>query len=306
MSVIAKVGEFLNTLTMQYELRYKWWINAVVMILSVPHCLCWSFYFQNIITFLFEKLSCAVEILIWSDAVDFLIKLLGMPYSVVTAQQACSTEMVNHFQANRNCRNLSQGKPTHTTSESEGNDATDVSSLLDGISLRDENASDEGASQTVETELNEDTIERTDGARDANTHDNVVHIEIVGADEGSVEEKQQTESPQLGEGDVLPTGSLQESESDDDDDDDSDSDDDGWITPSNICSVKQSMGEYESSEAEMVEVGCLTTDFAMQVSHVEIVNFTVFFLVMRYRVHFVRKLYLYKKVFHYFDLIQMR
>ena len=101
MSVVAKVGEFLNTLTMQYELRYKWWINAVVMILSVPHCLCWSFYFQNIITFLFEKLSCAVEILIWSDAVDFLIKLLGMPYSVVTAQQACSTEMVNLLLCNR-------------------------------------------------------------------------------------------------------------------------------------------------------------------------------------------------------------
>ena len=63
MSVIEKVGQFLNTLTMQYELRYKWWINAVVMILSVPHCLCWLFYFQNIITFLlrlFEntKLCC--------------------------------------------------------------------------------------------------------------------------------------------------------------------------------------------------------------------------------------------------------
>ena len=94
MSVIDKVGEFLNTLTMQYELRYKWWINAVVMIWSVPHCLCWLFYFQNIITFLFEKLTCAVEILIWSGAVDFLKKLLGMPYSVVIAQQACGTEMV--------------------------------------------------------------------------------------------------------------------------------------------------------------------------------------------------------------------
>ena len=94
MSVIEKVGEFLNTLTMQYELRYKWWKNAVVMILSVPHCLCWLFYFQNIITFLFEKLSCAVEILVWSDADDFLTKLLGMPYSVITPQQACSTEMV--------------------------------------------------------------------------------------------------------------------------------------------------------------------------------------------------------------------
>ena len=95
MSVIEKVGEFLNTLTMQYELGYKWWINAVVMILSVPHCLCWLFYFQNIITFLFEKLTCAVEILIWSDAVDVFTKSPGMPYSVVTAQQACSTEMVN-------------------------------------------------------------------------------------------------------------------------------------------------------------------------------------------------------------------
>ena len=94
MSVIEKVGEFLNTLTMQYELRYKWWINVIVMILSVPHCLCWLFYFQNSITFLFEKLTCAVEILIWSDAVDFLTKSPEMPYSVVTAQQACSTEMV--------------------------------------------------------------------------------------------------------------------------------------------------------------------------------------------------------------------
>ena len=94
MSVIEKVVEFLNTLTMQYKLRYKWWINAVVMILFVPHCLCWLFYFQNIITFLFEKLSCDVQILIWSNAVNFLTQLLGMPYSVVTAQQACSTEMV--------------------------------------------------------------------------------------------------------------------------------------------------------------------------------------------------------------------
>ncbi len=94
-SLIEKFTEFLNRMTMQYKLRYKWWINAVVMISSVPHCLCWLFYFQNIITILYEKSSCDVQILIWSNAVDFLTKLLGMPYSVVTAQQACSTEMVN-------------------------------------------------------------------------------------------------------------------------------------------------------------------------------------------------------------------
>ena len=37
-SVIEKIGEFLNTLTMQYELRYQWWINAVVMIFKGLTC----------------------------------------------------------------------------------------------------------------------------------------------------------------------------------------------------------------------------------------------------------------------------
>ena len=32
MSVIEKVAELLNMLTMQYELRCNWWINAFVMI----------------------------------------------------------------------------------------------------------------------------------------------------------------------------------------------------------------------------------------------------------------------------------
>ena len=94
MSVIENCTEFLNT---DYEMRNKCWINTVVLVVMIQyvgHCLCWLFYFQNIITFPLEKLSCAVEIL-KSDAVDFLTKSLGMPYSVITAQKACSTEMVN-------------------------------------------------------------------------------------------------------------------------------------------------------------------------------------------------------------------
>ena len=62
MTVIEKLTELLNTLTMKYELRNKCWINTVVMIQYVRHCLCWLFYFQNIITFLLEKLNCAVWI----------------------------------------------------------------------------------------------------------------------------------------------------------------------------------------------------------------------------------------------------
>ena len=33
-----------------------------------------------------------------SDAVDFLRKSLGMPYSVITAQQSCSAEMVKEHE----------------------------------------------------------------------------------------------------------------------------------------------------------------------------------------------------------------
>ena len=80
----------------------KWWINAVVMILSVPHCLCWLFYFQNIITFLFEKLSCAVEILIWSDAVDFL----GVSENAIRPVLPCSTETVKTYMYRERLRKM--------------------------------------------------------------------------------------------------------------------------------------------------------------------------------------------------------
>ena len=58
------------------------------------------------------------------------------------------------------------------------------------------------------------------------------------------------------------------SNSDDDDgcDDDDDDDDDGWITPENINQVKADYGVSETqSRPTDIAVGCLTTDFAMQV-----------------------------------------
>ncbi|XP_010209932.1 PREDICTED: RNA-binding protein NOB1, partial [Tinamus guttatus] len=41
------------------------------------------------------------------------------------------------------------------------------------------------------------------------------------------------------------------------------SDDEGWITPSNIKEVQQDMGHFDTAPAG-VQVGCVTTDFAMQ------------------------------------------
>lgn len=52
---------------------------------------------------------------------------------------------------------------------------------------------------------------------------------------------------------------------DNSDDDDSD-DNDGWITPGNISQVKAEFGICETqSKPTNITVGCLTTDFAMQV-----------------------------------------
>ena len=67
-------------------------------------------------------------------------------------------------------------------------------------------------------------------------------------------------------GDTLLASSVQEgySDSDNDSETDDDEDDGGWITPSNIASVKKSIGETRMERAS-VAVACLTTDFAMQV-----------------------------------------
>lgn len=47
--------------------------------------------------------------------------------------------------------------------------------------------------------------------------------------------------------------------------------DDGWITPDNITHVKNEIGEsvINLASAANVVVGCLTTDFAMQVSSIK-------------------------------------
>ena len=44
-----------------------------------------------------------------------------------------------------------------------------------------------------------------------------------------------------------------------------DDDDDDWITPDNLHRAREQMGGATTAPAEGVTVGCLTTDFTMQV-----------------------------------------
>ena len=55
-------------------------------------------------------------------------------------------------------------------------------------------------------------------------------------------------------------------DNDDDDNDDDDDDDKGWITPSNLEAVNKLMSKLDVGASErIVQVACMTTDFAMQV-----------------------------------------
>ena len=77
---------------------------------------------------------------------------------------------------------------------------------------------------------------------------------------------EQTSKMNVNEGDSIPSDMIQErSDSEDEAEDDEDDDDDeGWITPGNIAQIREKMGVPNAQKAE-VEVGCITTDFAMQV-----------------------------------------
>ena len=52
------------------------------------------------------------------------------------------------------------------------------------------------------------------------------------------------------------------------DSDDDDDDDEGWITPENLRQVCEEMGGVLDELPQSLPVGCITTDFAMQVQYI--------------------------------------
>lgn len=85
-------------------------------------------------------------------------------------------------------------------------------------------------------------------------------------DEGTVKEGDD-------EGLTVTAEMLEETEEDEgieEDEEEEEDDDDGWITPSNITSLKQKMS-HADQERVAVCVGCVTTDFAMQVPYLGLI-----------------------------------
>lgn len=113
-----------------------------------------------------------------------------------------------------------------------------------------------------------------------NSEDSTVHMSEKSSEEIDTSKIDDSTSSQLvdqsvseyidKDGDMLPEElicdgfSHDEDEGDEDEDSGNDSDDEGWITPNNIHKIQQQSGEI--MEKASVPVGCITTDFAMQVS----------------------------------------
>ena len=123
----------------------------------------------------------------------------------------------------------------------------------------------------IQSGADENNIERESVLELASEGERLIGNENIREDENESVSKSQIVKSDLLEGDIITAeqlgGDEEEEEIDEEDDDDHDNDDgddDGWITPSNIKSIKEKMGGDDKEEQE-VAVGCLTTDFAMQV-----------------------------------------
>ncbi|CAD5117126.1 DgyrCDS5934 [Dimorphilus gyrociliatus] len=71
---------------------------------------------------------------------------------------------------------------------------------------------------------------------------------------------EKTESNEIvNEGEEIPGDAIEASESEENEDDE-----EGWITPSNVRSIRAKMGNIDLDEKKEIDVACITTDFAMQ------------------------------------------
>ena len=151
---------------------------------------------------------------------------------------------------------------------SENDSNTRLGGVIDSVT---ENPSKSGAQEVdTETDDNKLAVSKTHSVINKD-----VNLQASGEPDKKIEiavdkNKSTSNSEEPLEGEIIPADCLEEdsgedSETDDgDDDDDDDDDDDGWITPSNIKAVKEKMGMMDSEKTN-VPVGCLTTDFSMQV-----------------------------------------
>ena len=184
----------------------------------------------------------------------------------------------------------SSGQPSVDSSCRDSQEFMAVASSVVGVGGIDNGTHEEGEGEDKgnheegegeDTGSHEEGEGEDKGSQEGEGEDKGSHEEGEGEDKGSheegegedkenhekIEENQRVIKQGLQEGTSIPADCMIDDDSEEDTDDDED--EDGWITPSNIREVCRAMGDLNMDKAT-VAVGCLTTDFAMQVCTSEV------------------------------------
>lgn len=138
-------------------------------------------------------------------------------------------------------------------------------------SLQTTNPEDKSKEQSLECENKKNSLsdkidsleEKSEEIQDATSIDNKEDNVKADIAKGDKVDELGEDFSELNVNDILSPVSDEEYESEDyDEEDDDDSD---WITPENVKQVKRQM-DFGLTEDKKITVGCVTTDFAMQVS----------------------------------------
>eukprot|EP00105_Crassostrea_gigas_P044842 XP_019928990.1 PREDICTED: RNA-binding protein NOB1 isoform X3 [Crassostrea gigas] len=173
----------------------------------------------------------------------------GKNNSRTTSESTCTSDLPDQQEASKENSDEPDNSCTCPFSASDQSQSTNQ----DG----DSNLT-EAENQTVKERGDEETVKERGDEKTVKERGDEGTVKERG-DEGTVKEEDD-------EGLTVTAEMLEETEEDEgieEDEEEEEDDDDGWITPSNITSLKQKM-THADQERVAVCVGCVTTDFAMQ------------------------------------------
>lgn len=183
---------------------------------------------------------------------------------------------------------LSSQKPKEESEETELRDErtvcrtvdSDKTTGTDGQQNNIPNTSDECETNAIDTSRTEiSTAAEIDKNNDSTAQEITIGMEALTANDPTLNDSkdddegfEENDNNVDGENDL--DSDIEEDCEHENGDDFGEDDDDGWITPDNIKQIKNQMGKgSQNALPANVTVGCLTTDFAMQV--IEIVRNSV-------------------------------
>ena len=157
---------------------------------------------------------------------------------------------------------------------------SDKTTGTDGQQNNTPNTSDECETNAIDTSRTEiSTVAEIDKNNDSTAQEITTGMEALTANDPTLNDSkdddegfEENDNNVDGEDDL--DSDIEEDCEHENGDDFGEDDDDGWITPDNIKQIKNQMGKgSQNALPANVTVGCLTTDFAMQV--IEIVRNSV-------------------------------